>query len=385
MPHLGLWVERLVHQLKTMCEPRVVAPVPYSPPVPDSWSYSGYRRIQAVERSDGVEVWHPRFLAGPGYLLHSFEAYTMYLGVIRLVKQLQREAPFDLIHAHFSYPEGAVATRLGRKYHLPVVITEHAPWNPWLKEYPLVRRQAVLASKRSTFQIAVSRYVRDTIIEFTGETDRLHVIPLGVEPSLFTPLESGQSSDPNQILFVGRLHYIKGIDVLFRAMRSLIDQRPNVRLVLIGGGFPFRDYQRQERDMRLLVRNLGLSDSVDFVGQKSPHEVAEYMRKSALLVLPSRAESFGATLVEALACGTPVVSTRCGGPEDIVNNEVGILVPKGDPASLAAGLAYVLDHQAQYDPAKLRGHTLKHFSWETISRRTMRLYGDAVHAAGKYR
>ena len=91
-----------------------------------------------------------------------------------------------------------------------------------------------------------------------------------------------------------------------------------------------------------------------------------------------RAESFGSVLVEALACGTPVVATRCGGPEDIVTEAVGMLVPKEDSEALADAFQAVLDHPERYDPARLRAYAVESFSWERIARQTVALYQEAV-------
>ncbi len=375
-PCLGLWVDGLVHHLRRFCEVRVMAPVPYCPPLPGFVEHTCFRPVRSRREVNGVEVWHPRFLTGPGYSLHSFEASLYYWGVHRQVEQLRREFPFDLLHAHFSYPDGVVAARLGRHYRVPVLITEHAPWLPWMERYPRVRRQAVWASGESVLLIAGSRYVRDTILHFTGEAERLRVIPIGVDGSVFTPPLEGRR-DPNQVLYVGRIHFVKGVDVLLRAMRRLINRRPKTRLVLVGGSF-FRDYRLQEERLRRLARDLGLEGHVTFVGMRSQGEVAGHMRESALLVLPSRAESFGAVLVEALACGTPVVATRCGGPEDIVTEEVGTLVPAEDPEALASGIEGVLENRERYPPMRLRTYALERFAWERVARRTLDVYGEVL-------
>jgi glycosyltransferase involved in cell wall biosynthesis len=102
------------------------------------------------------------------------------------------------------------------------------------------------------------------------------------------------------------------------------------------------------------------------------------MRKSALLVLPSRAESFGAVLVEALACGTPVVATRCGGPEDIVSDEVGTLVPPEDENALAEGIGRILQRRGMYNPERLRTYALERFSWERVANDTVNVYQQAL-------
>jgi len=381
---LGLWVEGLVRQISTMCECRVIAPVPYCPPLLPLRDYSRFRDIALRDGMNGVDVLHPRFLTGPGYSLHSCEASLYYWGVQRHLEQVHREFPFDVIHAHFTYPDGVVAARLAQRYRVPVLITEHAPWLPWMQQYPRVRHQAVWASRESMFHIAVSRFVRKTITYFTGDSEKLAVIPVGVDENVFSPARDGQRIDPNQIIYVGRIHLVKGVDVLLKAMCRLIKRRPNVRLILVGGSF-FRNYRRQEERLRRLSKELGLDGSVEFVGERPPHEVAELMRKSAVLVLPSRAESFGATLVEAVACGTPVVSTRCGGPEDIVTEDTGVLVPPEDEDALAEGIESVLEKRETYDPTWLRNYAVENFAWERIAGRTVDLYHEAMDSFCKKR
>lgn len=98
-------------------------------------------------------------------------------------------------------------------------------------------------------------------------------------------------------------------------------------------------------------------------------------------MLPSRAESFGAVLVEALACGTPVVATRCGGPEDIVTDEVGILVPPEDPEALAVALESVLDHPERYEREVLRAHALARFGAPSVASRIGDVYARVLSGA----
>jgi glycosyltransferase involved in cell wall biosynthesis len=378
MPVLGMWVERLVQHVAQHCVPRVVAPVPYCPPAPPFVGFTKYRRIVHCRQTEGVNVWHPRYLAGPGYWLHRFDATLYYLSVRRLVEKLHDDSPFDLIHAHFVYPDGVAAVRLGNELGIPVAITEHARWKPWMDLYPTVRVQAVAASRECALHMPVSRFVRDTIVQYTGKSANIHVVPIGVDGSVFTPGTDGSSPNSNQILFVGRIHRVKGVDILLRAMQSLISRRPASKLVLIGGGFLWRDFRRQDKQLRDMAAQLGLRSHVEFLGPKEPCEVAHLMRNSAVVVLPSRAETFGAVLIEALACGTPVVATRCGGPEEIVTDKLGVLVAPEDPDALSQAIQHVLDNRKSYDSRLLREHALNNYSWEKISQKTVDLYHQVV-------
>ncbi len=379
MEILGLWVERLVRQSASFCEPKVIAPVPYIPPFP--WLgeyYSRFRRIDAHRWADSVEISHPRFFVGPGYSLHSVEWVTYYLGVRRCVDQLHRRFPFDLIHAHFTYPDGVVAARLGRRYGVPVIITEQVPWRPWLEHYPVVRRQATWAARQSTFHIAISRSVRDSITHFTKDASNLRIIPDGVDGSVFTMPQNGRRFISNQILFVGATRPVKGVDILLKAVRLLVDRKCDVKLVIVGEGY-YRSYRREYDRLQQMARDLTIQGYVEFAGKKSVSDLVRYMQESAILVLPSRAESLGMVLAEALACGTPVVSTRSGGPEDIVNEKVGVLVPVEDPGALARGIEEVLRRRGDYDPVKLRSYALDNFGLESIGRRMSDLYQEALN------
>jgi glycosyltransferase involved in cell wall biosynthesis len=340
-------------------------------------NYARFRRVLRSHWDGEVEVFHPRFALGPGYSTHQIEWMLYYAGVFRTVKRIHRDFPFDLIHAHFTYPDGVVAAHLGRRYGVPVVITEQNPWGPWMNEYPSVRERAIWAARQSACHIAISTSVRTTIEHFAGRMQNLIVIPDGVDGSEFSPPADRSGRVLNQIIFVGAVRPVKGVDVLLQAMRVIADKGRRVNLVLIGEAF-FGTYRQEELRLQRMVGELNLSDRVHFAGKQPLSELIRYMQQSAALVLPSRAESLGMVLVEALACGTPVVSTRCGGPEDIVNEHVGVLVPPENPEALARGIEHVLDHHADYDPAELRAHALENFGLESVGRRLQKVYQDAV-------
>ncbi len=379
LPELGLWVEGLVRHAIPRCDPRVIAPVPYWPPVPGPADYVRFRRVPRVTWLHGVPVWHPRFVTGPGYSMHALEAGSMYWSVRRWAARIHAAAPVDLVHAYFAYPDGVVAARLGADLRCPVLITEQASWRPWMDDYPRVRRQAMRAVATARYVIAPSRAARADIAHFVGESAHLRVIPNGVDAQLFAPLPPGRAPDPDRIVYVGFLKHVKGVDVLLRAMAILGGTRRQARLVLVGGSF-YRAARAEAAGFRALARSLGLDGRVEFAGVKSPAEVAAHMRESAVLVLPSRRETFGSVLVEALASGTPVVATRCGGPEDIVTGAVGHLVDREDPAALAGAIEDVLAHRDRYDPASLRAYALERFAWDRVVARTVALYDEAIAA-----
>jgi len=380
---LGLWVEGLVRHSAGFCGIKVVSPVPYCPPLPGL--KNDYKRFRSIDRSrwtDGVEIFHPRFVVPPGHQLHGVESFTYYAAVVSLIEKLRRNFPFDLIHAHYSYPDGWVAAKLGKRFNVPVIITEQNPWKPWMDDYALVRRQAVWAARQCTFHIAISEVVRQEIEKFTGESQKLRVIPDGIDGSVFTLPRDLSKPRKKQILFVGVIRPVKGVDVLLKSLRLLVDRGRDERLVLVGDSF-YPAYRREYERMQQLTRDLGLTDRVNFAGKKPINELVQYMQESAVLVLPSRKESLGMVLAEALACGTPVVATRCGGPEEIVTNRVGVLVRPDDPDALAAGIELVIDRPEAYDPVSLREHALEKFSWTKIANQYADLYREAITRSGR--
>jgi glycosyltransferase involved in cell wall biosynthesis len=354
-------------------DPTVIAPVPYAPPfLPEA--FAKFRRILPRRKDAGYDVFHPRVLLPPGHLLHRFEVALMWPAVRRLADRLHAERQFSLIHAHFIYPEGVLAARLGRRFAIPVVTTEPAVWRPWFDQHPAVRAQVEQAMPSIRLVLAVSDWLEQNIasaVRCRVPTKVLHNV---VDDAIFTPSDSDNSWDPDQILFVGLIRRVKGLDILVRAFAALATRRPALRLLVVGGAF-YRGYQRDEAEVRRLVAELSLEDRIRFAGQSSPSEVAAAMRRSALLVVPSRRETFSVVAAEAISCGTPVVATRCGGPEDIITPENGRLVPPEDPEALARAIDEMLRVRRSFDRRVLHRDIVARFGMAAI----------ATHLADVYR
>jgi teichuronic acid biosynthesis glycosyltransferase TuaC len=384
-PGLGLWTERPTRRIAKTCDVRVISPVPYFPPLPHIGRFRQYTRFREVERFGvlhGVQVERPRFVVGFGSSLYRLEARAYEFGIRHAAERLHREAPFDLVHAHFIYPDGVAGGELARRWDVPLVVTEHAPWTGWL-ERPGVRGPALSTARRASRLIAVSSAVRDSIVAYTADPSKVVVVPNGVDPTMYE-LGRLDKRDPDQILFVGLINRNKGIDVLLEAMRKVVRERPAARLLLAGGSF-YRNTRLQGEALEKSAADLISTGRVTFLGHRSPDEVADLMARSATVVLPSRAESFGSVLIEALACGTPVVATRCGGPEDIVEDTVGRLVPTEDPDALAYALLDVLGRRDAFDPDALRAYAISRFSWDSVVARTLQVYLEVTASWGSQR
>ena len=383
-PTLGLWTERFVAASTAVAEPTVVAPIPYAPPfVP----WASMRRFRSVERTridHGIAVYHPRVPAGPGQLLHALDADLAYGTLRKHILSLHRAAPFDLIHSHFIYPEGVIASRIGAEVGIPVVSSEHAMWRPWLDRHPAVRRQVERALPRIARVTAVSEALRSSIRALFGDAVAVDVIPNVVDDRLFVPPQPGEDRDLQHLLFVGLIRRVKGLDLLVRALGHLLPEFPGLRLSVAGGSF-YRAYQRDAAEVRSLVTALGLQDRVSFLGEVAPEGVAALMRRSALLVVPSRRETFSLVTAEAMASGTAVVATRCGGPEEIITAETGELADVEDAESLAIAIRTALGRS--FDRQRLRRHVVERFGMAAAAQRLGALYdrvtGVAPSASGQ--
>lgn len=381
-PTLGLWTRRLVSAGSGIAEPTVIAPVPFAPPLLPIESYAQFRRVPRRRRepdaNGGYEVFHPRIPLPPGNALQRFEVALSWPIIRRLAETLHRDRPFDLIHSHFIFPEGVIAARLGRRWGIPVVSTEGASWNPWLDQALSIRRQVLQALPGLRFILPVSETLRRNIDTVVDGKAVYRIVPNLIDEDTFRPDPTCRNT--GQLLFVGLIRHVKGLDLLVRAVGQLATTHPNLRLLVIGRAF-YRDYQRHEAEVRQLVHELGIGERVVFAGEQSPAQVAQAMRESAMVVVPSRRETFSVVTAEAIATGTPVVATRCGGPEEIITPESGVLVPPEDPAALAAGIREVLDRRSTYRAEEMHDTMRKRFGTSAIQNLLTSVYAEAMSPA----
>jgi glycosyltransferase involved in cell wall biosynthesis len=345
--------------------------VPYAPPLLPAASVRRFRSVERTSLRDGVTVHYPRVMAGPGQLLHAFDARLAYPSIRKAIIELHRAAPFDVIHAHFIYPEGVIASRVGAELGVQVVSSEHAMWRPWLDRHASVRRQVERALPRIARLTAVSESLRASITGLFGDAVPVEVIPNVVDETIFVAPGPNEPRDLNHLLFVGLIRHVKGLDVLIHALSHLLPEHPDLHLTVAGGSF-YRAYERDAAAVRALVHALGLTDRVRFLGEVAPNDVAALMRRSALLVVPSRRETFSLVTAEALASGTPVVATRCGGPEEILTEEAGQLTEPDDAAALAIAIESALSRS--YDRVALRRYAIDRYGSAAAAERLGRLY-----------
>jgi glycosyltransferase involved in cell wall biosynthesis len=255
-----------------------------------------------------------------------------------------------LIHAHFGI-EGVYALPLARRLGIPLVTTFHGfdatlstaalLTSPAWANYPLFRGR--LARQGDLF-LAASGFIRERLLAMGFPAARTRVHYIGVDCQAIQPRDPAEETPT--ILHVARLVEVKGAQYLIRAFARLAGQFPTVDLAIVGDG-PLKS------SLQSLAKSLGLSDRVRFLGALPHAQVMGWMRKAAMLVLPSvrtstgRVEGLGMVLAEAAATGVPAIGSRVGGiPEGIADGQTGFLVPEKDPQALAQRLADLLDDPA---------------------------------------
>jgi len=371
-PQRGLWVERMCDAAAQEADVRVIVPTPWVPPMVPLQAVSRFRSIPLTERRGRVHLHFPRVPGSIEYHTHGIDARLALPAVLRLTRRLHREAPFDLIHAHFIYPDGVVASRLGRELGVPVMTSEHAFWTPWLVDKRRVGAQVDAALPGIHLVTTVSEFLRRDVEGYMHGRAATAVLPNVVDDLVFTP--APRTRDPDELLYVGLIRKFKRVDVLLRAVAEARRTLPRLHLRLLSAN-AYRAYGADRREMRALISSLGLHGAVRVENGAAPAAVAEAMRRCAFVVVSStRRETFCSVAAEALACGTPLVLTRCGGPEEFVTPQDGIMVREDDPAALAEGIIRAREQRETFDAEGLRSRIVRRFGRAAWCQQAMAIY-----------
>lgn len=282
----------------------------------------------------------------------------------------QRFGKIDLIHAHVSYPGGYIAYLLAQEHRIPYVLTEHMgpfPFPNFLRDgQPLP--EIAHAFNQAAASIAVSPSLADRIASFGYP--RPVVIPNVVDERAFA---LGQPSPGKTVFFtLCGITGQKGIDHLLDAI-ALWNPPAEQFEFRIGGDGPQRAaYQAK-------AQALGLADRVRWLGPVSRVQAPKLFTDCHIYVMPSRHETFGVVYAEAIASGKPIIATRCGGPEFIVNATNGALVDVGDVPALSQAMQTMAAHWADYSPQAIRQDFEQRFSRAAVVRQLRALYQEVLN------
>lgn len=371
-PTRGVFVEQRLRQLIATGKlaASVVAPVPWFPmKLPVLGRYAEMARVPAREQWSGIDVEHPRYLVVPKIGMN-LSPFTMALAVAPTVRRLLRESdPPTVLDAHYFYPDGVAASLLGRWFGLPVCITARGSDINQIARYSWPRRLIRDAADRAFAVIAVSNPLRERLLDLGVDAAKVQVLRNGVDLDRFRPGDVHAARrqvglDQPYLLYVGHLKKGKGITLAVEAMREL----PDRHLVLVGDG-PLRS------QLEALARQSDIHERIHFVGAKRHEELRDYYVAAAALLLPSEREGMPNVILEAMACGTPVIATRVGGIPEIMRVPItGELMSERSVNSLVLHIKSVLVKKPDHDA--LRRHAEK-FGWRPTVDGLLEVYRDA--------
>ena len=361
------------------CQLEVLATIPWFPGARWARRWAAAGRLDEVPRREqiaGLAVEHPRYLHVPrvGYRIAD-RLYTASL----LGSVLGRRGAVDVVLAAWAYPDGAAAVTLGRLLGVPVVVKVHGTDINHVAQLsgPSARLRRVLPEARRV--VAVSRPLAEEVIKLGVPAERVVVVRNGIDNTLFRPLDRGEArarlglgpeGQGKWLVYVGRLERAKGTIDLLEAFARLAPRRRDLSLALLGHGGA-RD------ECAALAERIG--PQVRLLGARPLAEVPLWLGASHLLVLPSWNEGTPNVLLEALACGRPVVATRVGGIPDLITDpSLGALVPARDPAALAQALERVAD--GVYDPVAIAARGARG-SWDESAAHLLTVLEEAVRGA----
>lgn len=372
-PNHGIFVEtRLRHLLRSgRAEARVVAPVPWFPSGnPRFGRYAAFARAPRREQRHDIDVIHPAYLSIPKIGM-SLAPYLLLASVQSVVASMIREGwDFDIIDAHYFYPDGVAAAMLGAKLNKPVVITARGTDINLIPQYALPRRMILWAARQAAAIVTVSSALKEVLVQLGADGNRIEVLRNGVDTELFHPVDrevqrARLGLSGIVVLMVGNLVPLKGHDIVLRALRNLTE----ASLLIIGQG-------ELDQELKALAEALGIGNRVQFLGAMPQEKLPEYYSAADALVLASSREGWPNVLLEAMACGTPVVSTSVGGTAEIVAApEAGVLFSDRSEQGLLEALNRLFSN---YPDRKMTRRYAERFSWEDTTSGQLALFDRII-------
>ncbi len=359
----GIFVEnRLRHLLENgKVQSKVVAPIPWFPFKHRCFGeYAKYAQIPVHENRHGIDIIHPRYPLVPKVGMNA-APLLMALSVLRPLKKIIADGyDFQLIDAHYFYPDGVAAYILGKMLGKPVVITSRGTDISLIPQYFGPRQMIKWAAKGSAGLITVCQALKDSLVSLGVDEQSVTVLRNGVDLYRFQPVEqrdelrASLNITGTTLLSVGHLIQRKGHHLVIEALKN----NAEVSLIIAGEGV-------EEDALKALARNLGVQNRVRFLGAIAHQQLVQYYAAVDMLILASSREGWANVLLESMACGTPVVATSVWGtPEVVTQPEAGVLVQERSPTGIAHGVKTLLDNYPDRNKTRLYA---EQFSWDATT------------------
>ena len=372
-PSHGVFVENRIRHLAASgaAQIEVVAPVPVFPLIRRFMAgYAEAENAPARETRHGLTVRHPRYPLVPKVSMLA-APLSLYFAARRSIEAIRRGGfDFDLIDAHYFYPDGIAAIMLGRHFGRPVTITARGTDINLIPEYRLPRRMIQWAARESAGMITVCAALKDGLVELGAQADKVRVLRNGVDLQTFRPVDRQAARatlglTAPTLLSVGHLIPRKGHDLVIGALAHL----PGYDLLIAGQG-------PEEQRLKALAETLGVTGRVSFLGRVAHDQLREVYSAADLLILASSREGWANVLLEAMACGTRVAASDVWGtPEVVAEPAAGALFKERTPEAIAATVRAVMAQPI--DRAATRRYA-EGFSWDQTTQGQIDLFRAIV-------
>ncbi|MBA2588368.1 MAG: glycosyltransferase family 4 protein [Alphaproteobacteria bacterium] len=364
----GIFVETRLRRLLAdgRVRARVLAPVGWVPPGVPKEEWARLRQIPAQEQRNGITADHPRYLVVPKIGMN-LTPYTLYAAMKkRLAQLIAAGEKYDVIDAHYFYPDGVAAVWLGKEFNIPVTITARGTDINLIPEYARPRRLILEAARDAGALITVCQALKDRLVELGAPSSKITTLRNGVDLEIFQMLDRAslrKKWDLNGFVLasVGLLIERKGHDLAIAALPQI----PDATLLIVGAG-------PERAALEKLAERLGVKDRVRFLGMLDQKTLREIYNCADALILASSREGWANVLLEAMACGTPVLASAVWGtPEVVATPEAGLLLKNRDAASIVAATAQL--RSAFPDRAETRRYA-EQFDWQSTTNGQVRIF-----------
>ncbi len=346
-PNAGVFIRERMFLVANHLPVVVVSPVPWFPFQGIIRSWKPYFRPQPdkIEEQDGIKIYHPRFLSVPG-LFKAWDGFFMALGSVLTLSRIRKDYDFNIIDAHFAYPDGFAGTLLGKWFHVPVTITLRGTEIP-LSRMPARRKRILQSLQRAARIFSVSESLKQHVISLGAEAGKILVVGNGVDIDKFTATyklaarnQLDLPVDSKVIISVGGLVERKGFHRVIEVLPDLVKSNPELIYLIVGGASPEGNIRDQ---LERQVEHLGLEKNVRFLGAIPSKQLKIPLSAADVFVLATANEGWANVFLEALACGLPVVTTDVGGNREVIcDDTLGTVIPFGDAEKLHQAIAAAL-------------------------------------------
>jgi glycosyltransferase involved in cell wall biosynthesis len=285
-------------------------------------------------------------------------------------KEILNLRKIDLIHSHLSYPAGFLGTIIQKRKKIPNVLTEHT----WIRKYfrsPIHKKCVLYTIKNTSCLISVSKALKDDICSIRNRS--VFVVPNVIDVERFQIPKTENRKSLNIGILGGMGNFRKGLDILLKSVSLLKNMDLSVH---IGGDGIYLD------KFKKMSIDLGVYDKCKFYGEIPPGDLLQFYSGLDIFVLASRDETFGVVIVEAMSCGLPVIATKCGGPEEIITGDTGVLVEKENPEKLAQAITYMSENLGSFNRESIRKYAQEKYGRESFVSSITKIYQDVLLTTG---